>query len=101
MWKNKIVAGSHYYDFQGMDWTGKYGGENRTWGRVVKNGSTYSGFVSDGARNNVMLYERETLEEAKNDVETILGQLNKRLETDKISRPFSHLREEFLEETLY
>lgn len=101
MWKNKIVAGSHYCDFQGMDWTGKYGGENHTWGRVLKNGSNYSGFVSDGARNNAMLYERETLEEAKNDVETILGHLNKRLETDKISRPFSHLREEFLKETLY
>lgn len=100
MWKIKFVAGCSYYDLQGIDWTGKYGGENRTWGRVVKNESTYRGFVNDGARNNVMLYDRETLQEAQKDVEIILEHLYKRLSTDRISRSFTHLRDELLTETL-
>lgn len=95
-WKTEFVAGAMFYEVDGFEWG--YG--NRAWGRVTRFHSGYTGMVSDGGRHQVALYDRATLDEAKSDVETVLGLLQQRLESDPVSRNFSDIRDNHLAESM-
>lgn len=95
-WKIEIVAGALFYEVAGFDW----GYDNHAWGRATSFHGGYTGMVSDGKRHLVMLYDRATLEEVKSDVETVLGLLRQRLDSDPVSRNFTDLRDNHLEESM-
>lgn len=100
-WEMKIVASAVFYEFSGTQWTSKFGGEHQAFGRIVKETtglsdfeSEWSGFVSDGCRQMLLLPTRKTAVQAQEDVELFLTEFESRKNASNNHITLSELKEE-------
>ena len=100
-WEMKIVANVVLYEFSGTQWTSKLGGQYQAFGNITKETtglsdfeSKWSGYVSDGYRQMLLLPTRKTAVQAQEDVELFLAEFESRKNASNNHITLSELKKE-------